>query len=471
MVEQSIVIEWLSKADEDFSFAEANLHEGNSFYAQICFHFQQAAEKYLKAYILAKELPFERVHDLMHLLRTCVTHSSSLTMLREDCILLSSYYIETRYPVHWPTNYSREVAEQARMAANNIAQAVRSELNITAMLRPLSSSKGFTLVELAIVLVIVGILVGLGSSMVGVLTSAIKVRETKDSLDADVQAVTSYASSHNSIPNDTGATGFFSNCKITQDSWGRDFIYLFNATLYNATPTKDTICGRRSTTLTLRNCLTTNNKCAAGGGGIAGTDFSDINNIAFVVISKSDDANIQTIATDGAILASRAATGTVTTDANNGDIVRWVTLDELRSKVGCQGGPLKIVNNELPYGFATSAYGTVTIQAVGGVQNAATDIYTWCVQTAVANTAPAGLTFQRLNNMGVVANITNVTNLFQTNCSTYSTANWPAAGQLVISGTPTAASVGSNLITVFVLDANANQASKLFVLTINPAPN
>jgi ribosome-associated protein YbcJ (S4-like RNA binding protein) len=52
MADPSIVREWLDKADEDFRFAEANLREGSEFYAQICFHFQQAAEKYLKAFII-----------------------------------------------------------------------------------------------------------------------------------------------------------------------------------------------------------------------------------------------------------------------------------------------------------------------------------------------------------------------------------------------------------------------------------
>ena len=37
------------KADDDFNFATANLREGSEFFSQICFHFQQTAEKYLKA--------------------------------------------------------------------------------------------------------------------------------------------------------------------------------------------------------------------------------------------------------------------------------------------------------------------------------------------------------------------------------------------------------------------------------------
>ena len=41
-----------------------------------------------------------------------------------------SAYIETRYPVHWPTNYTRETAEQFHTAAVNIARMVRNKLGL-----------------------------------------------------------------------------------------------------------------------------------------------------------------------------------------------------------------------------------------------------------------------------------------------------------------------------------------------------
>jgi HEPN domain-containing protein len=128
MADPAIVTEWLEKADEDFRFAEANLRDGSGFYAQLCFHFQQAAEKYLKAYIICKGLPFDRVHDLVHLLKTCSAHTPEFSELKEECILLNTAYIETRYPVHWPTDYTRETTEQAQLAAGRIARMVREGL-------------------------------------------------------------------------------------------------------------------------------------------------------------------------------------------------------------------------------------------------------------------------------------------------------------------------------------------------------
>ncbi len=102
-----IVKEWLKREDDEFRFAEANLRGGTEFYAQICFHFQQAAEKYLKAHIIGTGLGSEKVHDLVHLLKTCSNFESVFATVKEDCILLNAAYIETRYPVHWPANYTK----------------------------------------------------------------------------------------------------------------------------------------------------------------------------------------------------------------------------------------------------------------------------------------------------------------------------------------------------------------------------
>jgi len=315
--------------------------------------------------------------------------------------------------------------------------------------RAFSTNKGFTLIELAIVLVIVGLLVGIGSGMVGVLTTAIKVRETRDTLDANMQAVNSWAAGNNRLPGATAGFGNFSSiAKSRQDSWGRDFIYLYDTNLAPAAVTKDSICGRRSTALAVNTA----------------DPAATINNVAFVLISESDDANIQTTASDGAITVDRAATGTIFTDANNSDLVRWVTLDELRSKIGCQGAPLKIVNNELPYGYENSKY-VARLQVDGGVAGTG---YMWCV-----NGIPPGLIAGT-----AVSNTTNCSTAMPANCAALaSDTNWVSALPpvfMTISSTPAAGSRGSYQIRVMAHDSNGSSLSenncteKNFVLTINP---
>ena len=130
MVDPGIVREWIEKAEEDFGFAGLNLKGGNPFFAQICFHDQQAAEKYLKAFIVARELEFRKVHDLDLLRRTCQKAAPSFDQLQDACLFLDAYYVETRYPVHWPTRFSREEAQKASEATETIRAFVREKLGL-----------------------------------------------------------------------------------------------------------------------------------------------------------------------------------------------------------------------------------------------------------------------------------------------------------------------------------------------------
>ncbi|MBU0518999.1 HEPN domain-containing protein [bacterium] len=108
-----ITREWLDKAEEDYQFACKNL-ETSTFYAQICFHYQQAAEKYLKAIIIAKKLPFRPVHNLIELWKTGITALEELRQLEDACYYLNPFYIDTRYPVHWPVKYDSATALEAK---------------------------------------------------------------------------------------------------------------------------------------------------------------------------------------------------------------------------------------------------------------------------------------------------------------------------------------------------------------------
>jgi len=129
MVDFAIVREWLEKADQDFEFALVNLQEKRPFYAQICFHFHQATEKYLKAYIIARELEFLKTHDLSMLLRICLSKDPSFEQSREASEYLNAFYVETLYPVHWPTSFSYEQAQRSFRCAEEIRSLVNARLS------------------------------------------------------------------------------------------------------------------------------------------------------------------------------------------------------------------------------------------------------------------------------------------------------------------------------------------------------
>lgn len=127
MRKNKIFREWLKKAEEDFGFASISLKE-TKYYAQICFHFHQAAEKYLKAFIVANHLEFRPVHNLIELLNICKDKNPKIEELKEACQYLNPFYIDTRYPVHWPTHYDRETATNAMKAAKKIRDWIKTAL-------------------------------------------------------------------------------------------------------------------------------------------------------------------------------------------------------------------------------------------------------------------------------------------------------------------------------------------------------
>ena len=130
MVDIELIDDWLKSAEEDFQFALINLKEQKPFYAQICFHFHQAVEKILKAYIIANDLEFKKIHDLVLLLCICSAKDPSLNILRENCEYLNTFYIETRYPVHWPTKFSHNEAMEAYRAAEKIFSIIREKIKV-----------------------------------------------------------------------------------------------------------------------------------------------------------------------------------------------------------------------------------------------------------------------------------------------------------------------------------------------------
>ena len=130
MAEPRLVDEWLKKAEEDYQFA-ASVLENSAFYAQICFHFDQAAENYLKAFIVARDLEFQKIHDLLVLLKLCSAEEPDFSEIQDDCKFLNRFYIDTRYPVHWPTNYSKDEALKAKSACEHVRKAIRKVLTGT----------------------------------------------------------------------------------------------------------------------------------------------------------------------------------------------------------------------------------------------------------------------------------------------------------------------------------------------------
>ena len=63
-----IVKQWMEKADHDLGTAQVTYLYLPKYHDTIAFHCQQAAEKYLKGFLLFLDISFSRQHSLNYLL-------------------------------------------------------------------------------------------------------------------------------------------------------------------------------------------------------------------------------------------------------------------------------------------------------------------------------------------------------------------------------------------------------------------
>ena len=91
--------EWIAKAEGDSTTALREYRARNApNYDAACFHAQQCVEKYIKAVLIAHQIPFRRIHDLEVLLDACLNLYPLWESMRSDTQLLTQYAVQFRYP-------------------------------------------------------------------------------------------------------------------------------------------------------------------------------------------------------------------------------------------------------------------------------------------------------------------------------------------------------------------------------------
>lgn len=119
--------QWLAKADRDLLAAERALEGSPPLRDAATFHWQQAAEKPLKAYLTWHDQLFRRYHNLLYLVEECETVDLDFAQLREAAAELNPYSTEFRYPgdVEEP---SSEAADRAGRVAREVVQFIKVHL-------------------------------------------------------------------------------------------------------------------------------------------------------------------------------------------------------------------------------------------------------------------------------------------------------------------------------------------------------
>ena len=118
-----VIREWISKADNDLTNASNTLKMGRRGPIDtVCFHAQQCVEKYLKALLVLRGIPFPRTHDIRTLLRLVPAGLRPNLELRAQG-RLTEFATVTRYP----GGYEPISLAEARSAVS-IARSLRREV-------------------------------------------------------------------------------------------------------------------------------------------------------------------------------------------------------------------------------------------------------------------------------------------------------------------------------------------------------
>ncbi len=119
--------EWITKAKNDLISSQILFDERGPT-DTLCFHCQQAVEKYLKDFLTYHRVRFEKIHDLTILAKLCAKKEKGFSDFGNEYKILNSYYIESRYPPDILT-YSWREARSALEIAKQISSFIKGQLS------------------------------------------------------------------------------------------------------------------------------------------------------------------------------------------------------------------------------------------------------------------------------------------------------------------------------------------------------
>jgi HEPN domain-containing protein len=121
------VLDWVRKAEMDLAAARRLAEGDQPLFDQTGFFCQQAAEKYLKAFLIASGQVPPRTHDVDVLVEMCATVDPSFEQLQPVVEGLTEFAVLFRYPEEWS---DEAAAIQALAHAEQVRTLVRQKLGL-----------------------------------------------------------------------------------------------------------------------------------------------------------------------------------------------------------------------------------------------------------------------------------------------------------------------------------------------------
>lgn len=127
------VDEWFLKADRDLDEAKF-LFESNRPLENVAYFVHQSIEKYLKGFLVNNGWKLEKVHDLVKLVKEAARLDKSFERFIPAMEETTDFYIETRYPVGYEVEYTKEEIEKSIKDAISIRAMVKEKINVSSSL-------------------------------------------------------------------------------------------------------------------------------------------------------------------------------------------------------------------------------------------------------------------------------------------------------------------------------------------------
>ena len=123
-----LVDEWITGAEHDLGMAELAIANKPEYKDLICFHCQQSAEKYLKAYLIRLDINFKKSHSLIYLLDLLAVGENVPDSLYGTAEILEDYSVEIRYPGNG-IELNQEDIHEAYQAALKIKGFIKEKID------------------------------------------------------------------------------------------------------------------------------------------------------------------------------------------------------------------------------------------------------------------------------------------------------------------------------------------------------
>lgn len=275
--------------------------------------------------------------------------------------------------------------------------------------------KAFTLIELAIVLTIIGLLIGGSFKVMKMMRERAKTAEAKELVLGAKNAVFGYAMQNYYLPENSE---FDDNLSTVKDP-NHPLLYVVDYEL-----SQSDICAFTSTNLDVNN---------------SGALVSDV---AFVIIHEGPNYNMQTASSPTVVNIYTPSSPQddnatpINIPEGYDDIAEWITLKQLKDEIGCVNKPFRFVTDKLPNAKVGVVYPSTSGTAKLEVEN----------------------------NISVATIACNPSSLYDINFT-----------DPIFSGTPTTATTAEFECTATVDATNTNnqqnEITKKFVITIDPYLN